>query len=189
MEENNNPLEPQQEGVAAAPSATEATAEAPVIDEQKLHLYMEKLKLEQNLLMGLAAGAVAMVVSAFLWAAVTLATDYQIGYMAIGVGFLVGFAIRFAGKGMDQIFGITGAVLSLIGCLLGNLFTFVGILAGEWGIDYLAVISQLDMTTIISLFEVTFSPIDLLFYGLALFFGYKYAFREITEEEILENAV
>lgn len=39
-------------------------------------------------------------VSALLWAAITVATGHQIGYMALTAGFIVGFAVRFAGRGM-----------------------------------------------------------------------------------------
>jgi hypothetical protein len=35
----------------------------------------------------------------------------------------------------------------------------------------------------------TFSPIDLLFYGLALWFGYKYSFRVFTEEDLQDMMV
>ncbi|HEX7014155.1 MAG TPA: hypothetical protein VF191_01505, partial [Cyclobacteriaceae bacterium] len=34
----------------------------------------------------------------------------------------------------------------------------------------------------------TFSPIDLLFYGLAAYEGYRFSFRQISEAEILANA-
>lgn len=35
----------------------------------------------------------------------------------------------------------------------------------------------------LELLRATFSPIDLLFYGLALYYGYKAAFRRITPAE------
>jgi hypothetical protein len=81
---------------------------------------------EQNLPLGAAAGITASVVMGLLWAAITVITEYQIGYMAVAVGFGVGYAIRYAGRGFDQIFGITGAVLALLGCLIGNFFSLVG---------------------------------------------------------------
>jgi hypothetical protein len=33
-----------------------------------------------------------------------------------------------------------------------------------------------------------FSPMDLLFYGIAIYEGYKFSFRQITEEELLTPA-
>lgn len=101
------------------------------INEEKLMYYKEKLRLEQNLILGMGAGAAACLVSAFLWAVISVATGYQIGYMAIAVGLLVGFAIRFVGKGIDPIFGIMGALFALAGCLLGNFFNIIALLSQE----------------------------------------------------------
>ena len=77
-----------------------------------------QLEDQPNLFMGLIGGVLAMLVGAIAWGAITYFSGYQIGWIAIGIGFLVGVAIRFFGKGKTMIFGISGAVLALIGCLL-----------------------------------------------------------------------
>lgn len=77
----------------------------------------EQLDYEQNLPMGVVAGLIGALVGAALWAWITVLTDAQIGWMAIAVGFLVGLAVRIFGKGLDKVFGIVGAVLSLLGCV------------------------------------------------------------------------
>ena len=40
-------------------------------------------------------GLVAMLISAVLWAVITVATQFQIGFMAIGVGLLVGYSVQY----------------------------------------------------------------------------------------------
>jgi hypothetical protein len=60
---------------------------------------IEQLEDQPNLVMGLIGGGIAMLVSAIVWGAITYFTEYQIGWMAIGVGFLVGLAIKFFGRG------------------------------------------------------------------------------------------
>src|SRR5438270_13589107 len=84
----------------------------------------QELRSEQNLPIGLLAGIFAALIGAIAWAIVTVTTEYQIGYMAIAVGFIVGYAVRL-GKGLDKIFGISGAILALFGCILGNIFSIV----------------------------------------------------------------
>src|SRR2546427_8061086 len=79
----------------------------------------------ENLPMGFMAGLVAAAVGAGLWALVTIITGLQIGWMAVGVGFLVGWAVRVAGKGTHMAFGILGAALALGGCALRNLLAVV----------------------------------------------------------------
>jgi hypothetical protein len=34
------------------------------------------------------------------------------------------------------------------------------------------------------LMKATFSPIDLLFYGIAVYEGYRFSFRQVTPEEL-----
>ena len=143
---------------------------------------MQGLATEQNLLVGIAAGGVAALIGAGIWALITILTNYQIGWMAIGVGFLVGMAVRIAGKGIDTVFGVVGATMALLGCLLGNLFTLCYFIGIEYEIGTLDVLTQLDLSMVFGLFKETFSPIDLLFYGIAVYEGYRLSFR-VEEEE------
>ena len=45
------------------------------------------------------------------------------------------------------------------------------------------VLTQLDVDMLLELLSSTFQVMDLLFYGLALYFGYRYAFRELTMDD------
>jgi hypothetical protein len=127
---------------------------------------------------------VAALVGAAAWAGVTVATGYQIGYMAIGVGFLVGYAIRLAGKGVTSVFGVVGAVLALLGCALGNLLAVTALLAQNDGIPFLQALPQLNPQLIQELMVAFFSPMDLLFYGIATYEGYQLSFRQLSPEEL-----
>lgn len=129
----------------------------------------------QNLPFGVAAGVAAMLVGTAVWTAVTVGTGYQIGYLAVGVGFLVGISIRWAGKGSTPVFSVIGAVLALLGCVLGNLFTGCQFLATEINEPFFQVVSDLDLETAKAILTALFSPMDILFYGLAAFAGWKYS--------------
>ena len=136
---------------------------------------IEQLEDQPNLLMGLIGGVIAMLVGAMVWGAVTYFTEYQIGWMAIGVGFLVGLAIRFFGRGKTLIFGISGAVLALIGCALGNLIFYSGIIAREQGASFLEVFFLLLLTpaAAIEVFTIAFDFMDIFFYALAAYAGFS----------------
>jgi len=172
---------------SAAVTDTTASA-APTLDQHKLEMYMHRLGMEQNLVMGMLTGLLAAVAGAAAWAVVTVATGYQIGYMAVVIGFAVGYAMRAAGHGIDKVFGVMGALLALFGCVLGNFLSTCGFVAQEFEVGYLEVLQTLDYQYIPELMSETFSPIDLLFYGIALYQGYKMSFRQITKEELLANA-
>ena len=153
------------------------------LTEDEAQRAMEFFRQEQNLMMGTIYGLIAALAGAGVWAGVTIATEYQIGWMAVGIGFLVGIAVRAGGKGIDQVFGIVGAVLSLVGCVLGNLFTVAWFVSQEFGVPINEVLSSLDFETAIEMMSATFQVMDLLFYGLAVYFGYRYAFRQLSMDD------
>jgi hypothetical protein len=129
----------------------------------------------QNVPMALLAGLAAAAVGAGLWALVTVVTGYQIGWMAVGVGFLVGLAVRLAGKGTTSTFQVLGAALALGGCLAGNLLTICIVAAGKLEIPLAQMVFRLRPDFVLDTMSATFSPIDLLFYGLAVYAGYRYS--------------
>lgn len=173
-EQLNNQMEPE-EG-SAQPQRQ--------VDQFELENYLRKVRSEQNLAMGVVGGLIGMTIGAGLWAAITVATDYQSGLMAIGVGFLVGVGVRILGKGLETSFGIVGGFLALAGCVLGNLLTVAIVLAQEFNVSFFTVLLNLDIPTIVELMTLTFGFIDLLFYGFAVYFGYRYSFRQITQQEL-----
>ena len=126
-----------------------------------------------NLPLGFMAGLVAAAAGAALWATITVITNYQIGWMAIGVGALVGVAVRAAGRGSSTTFGILGATLALTGCLVGNLLTGAVILSREWDVSLAVALSRLTPDLTVKVMTAIFSPMDLLFYALAIWQGYR----------------
>jgi hypothetical protein len=134
-----------------------------------------ELDFDSNLIMGLVGGIGAMLVSAVIWGIFTYLTEFQISWMAIGVGFFVGLAVQKLGKGKSLIFGISGAVLSLLGCLLGNFLFYNGVIAKEWGVPFFSVLlaTSFDLAAIIEIFTLAFDFRDLLFYALAAYIGFR----------------
>jgi hypothetical protein len=138
---------------------------------------IDQLENESNLLMGLIGGAVAMLVSAIVWGAVTYFTNYQIGYLAVGVGFLVGIAVKYFGRGKTAIFGISSAILALMGTMLGNLMFYSGIIAKQESVPFLTVFFYFLTTPadLIGVFAAAFGFMDIVFYVLAAYVGFTTA--------------
>lgn len=180
---SSEPQSSQDEG----PEVPDPQSNRPQVPNIALKLTLEALRSEQNLAMGVFAGFIAAIAGAAAWGVVTAYTGNQIGWMAIGVGFLVGFAVRVAGKGIDPSFGVVSAVLSMLGCVLGNLWTTTYFIAAKQGVPFLKAVSQLDPDIAVNIMVSTFNYMDVVFYGLALYFGYKYGFRRITEDELKQS--
>ena len=157
------------------------------INADVLQARIDNLKLEQNLGLGMIGGAVGGLVGAMIWAAVTYLTEYQIGWLALGVGFLVGLGVRYLGRGIDTMFGVAGGVIALFSVVLGNFLTALGYVAKAYEMGFLEVLQQFDYTLTFELMKVTLTPMDVLFYGLAIYAGYRYSFRKISRAELLEG--
>ena len=131
-------------------------------------MFEQRLAAEQNLGLGVAAGMIAAGIGAAVWAAITFFTGYQIGWMAIGVGLLVGYTVSVYGKGLSNVYGIAAALLGLAGCALGNVLAICAAVAVAEEVPLVDVISQLTPSLIVELLQDWFSAIDLLFYGFAI---------------------
>jgi len=153
----------------------------PEVDHAEIQRAMFELRSQQSIIGGTVAGLAASAVGAAAWAAITIVSGVQIGLIAIGIGFLVGSAVRAVGKGVDPIFGYIGAALALLGCMVGNLGAMIGVAAENQGIPFLDLASQLTFNDLTRILVASFSPMDLLFYGIAIYEGYRLSFRQLTE--------
>ena len=156
----------------------------PQIDDVKMQNFLQELKDNSNLFLALLGGLAAAAVGAGVWGLISATTGYQIGWMAVGVGFLVGLAVRAFGKGIDRVYGLIGGSLALLGCLAGNLLTVCILVAKEEAIPLFDLLGRVNVGIALELMQVTFSLMDLLFYGLAVYEGYRLSFRKISPEEM-----
>jgi hypothetical protein len=132
---------------------------------------------EENIPFGILAGALAAVVGALVWMGITVATGLHVGYVALGVGALVGLAVRYVGNGRSMIFGIIGAVLTLIGCLGGEILTVVQ-LSSTPQHDFYNVLTTVDLTQLVPRILDQTDPIMYLIYAIGIFEGYKLSIRK-----------
>jgi hypothetical protein len=130
-----------------------------------------------NIIMGLIGGAVAALTGAGIWAAIAYLTGYEIGWIAIGVGAIVGVAVRVMGKGNTPVFGVLAALLALAGCVLGRLMAIWLVIANELDAPLGEIINNVP---IIEALKRTASPIDAVFLIIALVVGYQVA---VSREE------
>jgi len=165
--------------------ATNPTA-APTIDPVKQEMLLQSLREQHEPGRSILFGFLTALACASLWALITELTDRQIGWMAIGVGAGVAYVVRTVGKGIDRAFGYWSAGLSLFGCVLGNVLTIAVEVAKHQSVSVPSVLLILlsRPSILAAVMKQTFNPIDLLFYGLAVYYGYRMAFRRLTQQEL-----
>jgi hypothetical protein len=137
---------------------------------------VDGVKEEGNVILAVIAGLVASVLGAVLWFSVTLATATHWGLMALAVGALVGLAIRFAGGGTSPLFGLLGAVYTLLSCLAGEVMVAIQFSTSNQ-MDFYAVLVRTDLAQLVSNLAMQTSPLMYLIYGIAIFEGYRLSIR------------
>ncbi len=129
-----------------------------------------------NLGLGIAAGLGAALVGAVLWAVIAAATHLKVGFVAVGVGYLVGLAVRKAGNGHNATFGIVGLVLALLGCVVGDILRDCALVAEYTHQSISTVLGSLDPAQALRYLEIGFQPLDAVFYLIAASAGYRNSF-------------
>lgn len=164
-------------------AATDATSPA-ALDERQVAQLVKRLRDNQNIGGAMLGGLAGALIGAGLWAIITVMTNFQIGWEAVGVGFLVGFGVRALGRGIDPLFGYVGGALSLLGIVLGNIVTGMIIVSKDQHIPFMDLASRMNLNIAWLLLSSGFSPIDLLFYGLGIYYGYRYSFHRPTAQDL-----
>jgi hypothetical protein len=177
----------QNEPPASVPQSTVQPAYAPGqigLDQSKVESLMRRRRADQSMPLAILAGVLSALVGAILWGIASDATGYQIGWMAVGVGFLVGYSVQFLGKGIETPYRYVGAICALAGCVLGNFFAIVGAVAQQYHVSVLSVLSHIPFNVALDMMTKTFQPMDLLFYAIAVYEGYRFSLKRLTQVEL-----
>ena len=146
----------------------------------------EEMLAEENLPKGILCAVVACIVGAVAWGLISVSTGRQIGFMPIAIGFMVGFAMR-QGKGIRPIFGITGAALSLVSCILGDFLSIIGYISQDYEMGYFQVLAGVDYGEIFSILLKNVMSMTALFYGFALIFEEEFLLSFFNDPAFLRN--
>ncbi|MQY35301.1 hypothetical protein SRB17_32740 [Streptomyces sp. RB17] len=126
---------------------------------------------QNNLVLGLVAAVVAAVAAAALYGVIIGATKHEIGYAAVGVGFVVGVAAGKAG-GRNPALPVVAAVLALGSVYVGQLVGEAMIIAdyvhagfSEVFFDHLGLVQEA--------WKKDADPLTFLFFGIAGFAAFS----------------
>jgi hypothetical protein len=127
------------------------------------------------LVIALVAAFVAAIIGGAIWGGIVILTNYEIGFMATGIGLLCGFAVTFFTEKKGLPLQIIAVFAALAGILVGKYLTFFSvlkdILASEFGA---AAASQVGIfsSDVVSFFFESFGDLlsfyDLLWVALAI---------------------
>jgi len=163
------------------------------VDKSEAAYYVEKiydqtLKASQaeqvttaSLMPAVLGGAIAAIVGGVLWGLIVILTNYEIGYMALGVGFLCGYGVVIFSKGRRGTpMQMIAIVFSLVGILIGKYVTFFHFykqaVAEGYGSEAASGVSLFSgdmLSTFMQAFGSLVSGFDLLWVALAVFTAWR----------------
>ncbi|MBV8750836.1 MAG: hypothetical protein JO103_14110, partial [Candidatus Eremiobacteraeota bacterium] len=115
-----------------------------------------------KLLLGTVGAIIGALIGAIIWAAISASTNFQIGWMAVGVGFLAGYGMRTLGGGRDRADGTVAAIVALLGCALGNVLTAAVEVAqhNHYPLAETIIVTLLKPAIMVDLLGAGFNPMD-----------------------------
>lgn len=176
------PKEERETKKKAAPKKAAPKKAAP--KQQASQVALKKLRRYQSFLYALFGGLLITATAVLGWAIITAMTGYQGVYLALGVGVLVGIAVRFFGAGIKRIFSVLSALFALSGSLLGYYLSQNGFLEELQLARIMGIPDYLDQELMLSTMRESFVPLDLVFYGLAVLLAYFIAIRRINSRKM-----
>jgi hypothetical protein len=128
---------------------------------------------QPNLAAGVIAGLLAGLVGAILWGGFTALTHFRIGYLALGIGVLVGYAIVQVGQVRTPAVGATAAVITLVACAAGDTGSIYFQAAHE---SHLSVGTLLSLSSPFTVFreDISHNAFGLVFFAIAAWAAYRY---------------
>ena len=125
---------------------------------------------EQNPGGAIMGGFGAALVGALAWGAIALVTGGSYSIVAIGLGAMVGYAVKIFGKGVTDLYSYIAAGFAVFGCLAGKAIT-------------LALIGGRGYERLLSRFFSSLGFMDLVFWFVAIFGAWWFAKRDLSKEQ------
>jgi hypothetical protein len=132
---------------------------------------------EPNILKGVIAGLCAAVLATLLWFAIVVLTEYQLGIIAIAIGWLVAQAVVYgAGRKRGPSLQAVSVVITVFAMMFSEYFIvrhFVTLELAAEGVTGIPLFLPIGVMSELITLSIKESPATLFFWGLAVFEAYR----------------
>ena len=132
---------------------------------------------EPNVLKGVIAGLCAAVVATFLWFLIVVLTEYQLGIIAIAIGWLVAQAVVYgAGRKRGPSLQYVSVVITVFAMMFSEYFIvrhFVTLELAAEGVTGIPLFLPMGLMSELITLSIKENPATLFFWGLAVFEAYR----------------
>jgi hypothetical protein len=136
-----------------------------------------------HLLPAIAAGVIASILCGAAWATIAVITDFEIGYAAVGVGFVTGWGVVLgAGRKKGPNLQWLAVCCSILGLVIGKYFVVAhAIVTHVKGLEGASMIDPGIFQIVLDFFPKMLTPFD----GLWVFIALRIAWRVPRQARVL----
>ncbi len=142
-----------------------------------------RLEEAQSLRNAATAGAITVILFALFWLGVSTLTERVFPWFPVLLGFVLGFVVRAAGKGLDWRFPVLAAVRAIVGSALGLVVISASYTASELGTSTVTILTKSTQLTWPVFFEEVVTAADYVFAVVAAGIAAFYANRRLTRRQ------
>ena len=154
-------------------------------EKQKNYELADKLISKQNFAAAVIVGAVATILAAAAYGIIVATWAFSYGFVAAGVGIVIGLSMQFLGRGISMKFAVVATVYAIIGCVLGNLFRVIIELAQANATSPIDALRNNSLSVLAEWSVSDVSFVDLVYWFVAVFCAVFLAKRPLSRSERL----
>lgn len=144
----------------------------------------ERLLKEQNFSLALIAGLVVALICTVSWAMVAFYTHRSIEALAVAIGMIISFTIKFVGRGIESKFVYLGVSLCVLSCYLGSFLGLIALIAVEETVGIFDVLYQVPILDLMLYHFETTALVEYVYYTIALSQALVFSTRRISAADI-----
>ena len=133
----------------------------------------------------IVASLIVIVVFSTLWAMLSTLLGKLFPWFTLVLGFLLGLAVRRAGRGLDWRFPLIAAVATVVGSLVGNIVVAAAFTAGELDTGTLTILRRVSSLTWPVFFDEVMTAADAIYALAAACIAAFYANRRLNRAQYL----
>ena len=138
---------------------------------------------EQSIRNATIAGIITIVVFSLLWTAMTSLVNRVFPWMTVVLGYLLGYAVRRAGHGVDWHFPALAAALAVTGSLVANIVVAADYTAETFATDTLHILQSVTSMTWPVFFDEVLGVADAFYAAMSAALAAFLANRRLTRQQ------
>jgi len=137
----------------------------------------------QSIRHAVVAALIVIILFASIWAMLSVALGRVYPWLALLLGFLVGYAVQRGGQGVDWRFPVLAASFAFIGAIFGNIVVAAAYTAGEFETGTFTILRNVTTYTWPVFFDEVMTAADFVFALFSAGIAAYFANRRLTRRE------